>query len=278
MSASNSHLQRIAVRLGRSWLLSRKRVLHYARPVPYPARSRLFIAGMQRSGTNMLMNVLEKSMETDVYHERDSRAFVNYQMRSVIEIESLIKRSSAHICVIKALCELQDLSVLMNRLSPAKTVWIVRQYDDVVNSMLRSFGNMAKQVLRIVDNRDSSGWIGRGMSDETHAVLKDMVSDSLDDATASALQWYLRNMLFFDQSFDADRRVMLVGYEKLASNPVDEFARIFNFIGIDFSTGLAGMVTPRSIGKNPPSQIDPAVRTLCDDLYDRFHALLDGQQ
>ena len=112
-------------------------------------QERVFVAGMQRSGTNMLMDILEKSYEADVYHERDPRAFDNYQMREASVIRELCDQSRASKFVIKALCELQDIESLMSDSQPAKTIWIVRDYHDVVASMLKSFGNMEKQVLRI---------------------------------------------------------------------------------------------------------------------------------
>ena len=53
----------------------------------------VFVAGVQRSGTNMLMDALERSFETDVYHERDPRAFDNYLMRPPEVIARLHARS-----------------------------------------------------------------------------------------------------------------------------------------------------------------------------------------
>ena len=225
----------------------------------------------------MLMDVLEESLEADVYHERDSRAFENYRMRDRVEIQGLMDRSRARVFVIKALCELQDLTDLMETFQPAKSIWIIRNYNDVVNSMLRSFGNMAKQVRRISKDRDSSGWLGLGMSDRTHETVKNAVTEALDDTTASALQWYFRNMIFFDQSFESDSRVLLVRYERLVSRPLEEFARIYNFSGLEFSPRVVRMVSPRSVGKRPRPDIAPPVRDLCDDLLHRFHVLSDSR-
>ena len=269
-------MKHIIDKANRAWLLLRKHIYQYFRDGGKEGQIRVFVAGMQRSGTNLLMDVLEESMESDVFHERDPRAFDNYQMRDPAEIQRLVDASRARLFVIKALCELQELSSLMETFSPAKTVWIVRDYNDVVNSMLHSFGNMAKQVQRIARDRNSSGWLGMGMSDRTHEIVRSLVSDSLDDATASALQWYFRNMLFFDQSFDSDRRVLLIRYEELVSHPVEEFEKIYKFAGIRFSRGVVRKVSPRSIGKHPRPDIDPAVRGLCDELLHRFHSLTDA--
>jgi hypothetical protein len=270
-------MKSIVDRVERSRLLAKKHVHQRLHPCGEAERSRVFVAGMQRSGTNMLMDVLEESLDTDVFHERDPRAFVNYRMRGTMEVQTLVDRSRARVFVIKALCELQDLNQLMETFAPAKTIWIVRDYNDVVNSMLRSFRNMARQVNRIANDRQSDGWLGLGMSDATHGIVATMASETLDDVTASALQWYFRNMLFFDQLFDSDSSVLLVRYERVVSKPLEEFERIYNFIGVEFSPRIARKVSARSIGKHPRPEIAPAVRVLCDELLNRFHSVEDGE-
>lgn len=255
-------------------LLSKKHLWQSLSRNDSNAQQRIFVAGMQRSGTNMLMDVLEQSYETAVFHERDSRAFDNYQMREIPVLKTLTNRTSAPAVVIKSLCELDKLSELMQAFTPAKTIWIVRDYNDVVNSMLRSFGNMAKQVHRIVKNPDSDEWLAGGMSDETRTILKELVHDNLDDANASALQWYFRNILFFEQSFDTNENVKLISYERLVTDPAAEFKSIFDFSGLRFSPRVARKVSPRSIGKNPPPSIEDPIKELCDGLLARFQALL----
>ncbi|NOR79409.1 MAG: hypothetical protein GQ529_01035 [Methyloprofundus sp.] len=74
----------------------------------------------------------------------------------------------------------------MTSFQPAKTIWIVRDYHDVVASMLKSFGNMEKQVLRIL-NDNSDEWLGQGMSDKTRDELIGLAELGMGDASASAM-------------------------------------------------------------------------------------------
>ena len=83
----------------------------------------VYVAGQQRSGTNMLMNVLDRHWRTDVYHETDARAFECYQMRDIEVIRALVKRSSARLVVFKALCELQRLRDLLDAFPKARALW-----------------------------------------------------------------------------------------------------------------------------------------------------------
>lgn len=233
----------------------------------------VFIAGRQRSGTNMLMDVLERSMETDVYHESDARAFNNYEMRPSSEIHLLIADSRAPQFIIKALCESDHLKNLLAEFAPAKSVWMVRDYNDAVSSALVSFNNFAARVGRIAQDRLSSGWVGRGMSDETHALVRKLYTPEMDDATAAALIWYFRNVLYFEQNLHQDGRVILAHYENMVTAPEIEFPRIFDFLGLEYSSFVSRKVFASSIRHREPPVISAPVRELCVALTQRLQTV-----
>ncbi|HSH30131.1 MAG TPA: hypothetical protein VK971_09520, partial [Thiohalobacter sp.] len=56
--------------------------------------------------------------------------------------------------------------------------------------------------------------------------------------------------------------------------PRAEFARIFAFLGLAYRPWHSRRVVASSVGKRQPPAIEPAVRTQCDALLTRFHALL----
>jgi hypothetical protein len=264
--------------LARRLRIARKSVVQRLHARSNRAHQRVaFVAGVQRSGTNMMMDVLERSDETDVYHEHDPRAFDNYQMRDLTVIRRLLQRSVAPCFVIKSLCELPELGSLMEEFRPAKTVWLTRHYDDVVNSMLVSFRNQANQVKRIARNRTSDGWLSRGLSDDTYAHLQDLVHPDISDASAAALIWYFRSVLYFEQGFDQDPRVTLVRYESLVAEPQREFARVFAFLGLNYSAYVSRKVFGNSVNRRLPLDIEAPIRELCDGLMLRFEAVAREQ-
>jgi Sulfotransferase family len=250
-----------------------KRAYQLLRPYSVGGRGVLFVAGNQRSGTNMLMDVLERSLETDVFHEKDPRAFIDYQMRELPIIHTLHSKSRAPLFVIKALCELQDLSSLLEEFKPAKLVWITRHHHDVVNSMMRSFDGFSAQLQSIAADRNSSSWRGRGMSDHTHQLVEHYAAKNVNDETAAALQWYYRNVLFFEQGFDTSADALLVHYENLVTQPVLEFQRIFDFLDLNFTPSISAKVFASSVNRNKPPEIEPEVESLCLSLHDRFKAI-----
>lgn len=237
-----------------------------------PRRCYVLVAGVQRSGTNMLMDVLERSIETDVYHETDPRAFDNYQMREPEVIEALARASRARVFVIKTLCELQSLDQLMRRFSPARAVWIIRHYDDVTNSMARAFPQLTRPIKRMASRRQSAGWPGDGMSDETHDHLRRLVHSEIDLHSACALMWYLRNVLYFERGFDADERILPIHYEDVVTVPAQVFPDLFAFLHVPYSAYAARKVVASSVRRNPPPSIEPGIRDLCESLYVRILA------
>lgn len=234
----------------------------------------VFAAGMQRSGTNMLMETLEWSAATDVYHETDPRTFDNYEMRAPSIIRAVASRSPAPLFVIKSLCELDRVGALMDEFSPAQTLWLVRRYDDAVNSAIRSFGNFVSQNLRLARDKTAADWRGQGMSDQTQAVIRRLARPDMSEASGAALMWYYRNVLFFEQGFHVDPRVKLLFYEDLVADNARVLEEVFSFMGApDWSPSVSRYIHVKSVGKSPSADIDPGIREVCDGLSARFDAL-----
>ena len=227
----------------------------------------IIVAGCQRSGTNMVMDLLERHADTRVFHERDSRAYDNYLMRDLGVIRQLHTHCRARFFVIKALCELHMLKELMNAFPPARVLWVVRRWPDVVNSLVRSFDGFSGHLQAIAHDRCSAGWRGLGMSDVTHEIVRTVAARDPDELSSAAMQWYFRNQLFFELGLDRDPRVRLISYESLVSAPVEIVQDLCNDAGLPFQEAMVADVSPRSIGRNPLPPVDPAVVALCDQLY-----------
>lgn len=266
--AKDSLFSRAIERAERSALLLAKDVRQHV--ANKPVNLHVFVAGMQRSGTNMLMDVLERSWLTDLYHETDSRAFDTYEMRQRPAIHALVRRSRAPVFVIKALCEMDQIRSLLDEFTPAKSVWMVRDYNDAVSSALVSFRNFTQQVGRIATDRNSDSWRGRGMSDMTHALVCRLYTPEMNAASAAALIWYFRNVLYFEQGLQHDPRVFLAHYEDMVTAPENEFPRIFDFLGLEYSPFVSRKVFASSIRRHPLPPIAEPVRELCEELTQRM--------
>jgi hypothetical protein len=236
----------------------------------------VFVAGAQRSGTNMIMNVLDRSYETKVYHERDPRAFDEYLMREPEVIQGLRDSAHAPVFVIKCLCEMDKLPWLMERFAPAKTIWMVRHYDDVINSAMRIFGKLPSDVANIMKDPSLEDWRGRGISDETLALMRSIYYPELNEESRVAMFWYMRNQMFFDHGFHHDVRVLPMSYERLVTDPHPEFRRMFDFLGVGYHARISRFVSAQSVRKEGAPPVDQRIREVCDRLLGRFTPYMEG--
>jgi hypothetical protein len=262
-----TRIRRMAWRQGKSL---RQHIL------PRPVALHVFVAGVQRSGTNLLMDVLDASAATRVFHETDPRAFEAYEMRDLPVIQELVQQCRAPVFVIKALCELDRIRMLMDTFTPAKTLWVVRDWRDSVQSAIRSFPNFVPQWQRLA-NGYAKDWRGRGMSPATRELLAALYRADASEAEGAAVMWFYRNVLFFEQQLAADPRVHILFYENLVQHPLSEVSAVYDFLGLQgFNRASAGRIHARSVKHRSPSDIAPAVVNLCDELLARFRALPRG--
>ena len=264
----------VARRLRHAGFLAAKGLYQAAGPA---GQGRLvLVPGVQRSGTNLAMNLLERSWQTAVFHEHDRRAFEGYVMRPVAEIQALKARSRAQVFVLKALLESHRTTLLMEQLAgpagpeAARALWLVRDYRDMVNSHLVSWPGFGEHLDKLVADPGSAGFRGLGMSAETREILA--AHYRADDGVAShvALFWWLRNRLFFDQALERDARVLVLGYEALVSRPAETTKRLCAHLGLTYSARLHAMIHARSVAKRRAPEISAPVAALCQAMLDRF--------
>lgn len=250
----------------------------YRGVLPYRQSSTtVFVGGVQRSGTNMFMELLDRSFATQVFHEHDERALHHSELRESGVLLRLVERSGSPVVAMKALCDLDRFRALLDEFEPAKGFWLVRDYPDVVNSHLALWRKMPfflGEVLRDPHAGGEAGWRGRGLSPEAREILQRHYHPDMDNATACALFWYLRNTLLFDQHLQDDDRVAIVRYEDIVADPANVVPRLWAFAGVPYREWSIRPVSAGSIRKKPAPDIEPSVRELCDGLQQRLHQVL----
>ncbi|MEO0974418.1 MAG: hypothetical protein AAFX85_15115, partial [Pseudomonadota bacterium] len=98
----------------------------------------VLMAGFQRSGTNMLMKVLDQHRLTTVYHEADPRVFDDYSLRDNARLTRHVASAKGSLVVIKTLLdihryrELNELAITTTGAAPI-ILWPLRNLNDCVN-------------------------------------------------------------------------------------------------------------------------------------------------
>jgi hypothetical protein len=236
----------------------------------------VFLTGVQRSGTNMVMDILERSPDTKVFHETDRRAFVEFELREDPILRRLA-RSAARCVIFKALCDAHRLTGLMEQFQSSSAIWVYRHFDDVVASHLVSWPKGRNQIDKLVEDRSAAVWRGRAMTDATWELVKRHYHPDMNLASAQAVFWYYRNQLFFDQKIDGNGRVYLMKYEDIASRPRAEVEQLAHFLGIRTTAAMAAYVSPGAARRKPPQPVDPPIRMLCEEMMNRLDLALSSR-
>jgi hypothetical protein len=265
--ASGLRYARRQLRRGSKWAGQR------LRPAEGPARA-LFVVGCQRSGTTMLMDVLDRSPSTWVYQEFDRAAFRHWKLRPREVRESLLARSRAAWLVFKPLYDAQRLDELLADHPEARAVWVSRDWRDVAASSARKWGERLPRVVqRLVEEHPCDHWMADRLPVQRRARLAELFHPDLSIDTAAALRWWLRNEVYFDQALhERGDRILSVRYEELVSRPQQAFGVLFGFLGLSPDPLWLEDVSAASVGRAPALDVDAPVAALCDALMARLDA------
>ena len=250
-----------------------KRMLRFFRPRRGPAVP-VLILGEMRSGTNMLDECFDNCPSTEVFHEYDDEAFINYELRPLPEVRQLIAKSNGTHAVFKPIADSNCADDLLDGLPGAQAIWIYRRYQDAVNSALDNFKEHREYLRLIIEEPAKARWRARGLNADDLALIRKHYTRELTDPSARALIWYIRGRCYFTQALDQRSDVMLINYEELVTKPREQLRAVFEFVGLPFEERYYTHVATSSIRKRPDPQIAAEIAAMCDALTAQFDAVL----
>ncbi|HNQ22077.1 MAG TPA: hypothetical protein PKK06_03185 [Phycisphaerae bacterium] len=232
----------------------------------------LFILGAQRSGTNMLLDVLQPCPWTECYNETDEEAFDNYVLHPADVVLRLIRRSHARVVVFKPICDSQNARTLLDLHPRARAVWIYRRWPDVVNSALRNFTEHNRYLHYMLHEPRVARWRLQNVDAQCLQLVERFYKQGVSEASARALIWYLRVYQYFQQDLPSDPRTMLLSYEQTVQEPHAHLPRLFAACGLSYEERFARPLFTTSVGRHAAPEIDPEIAALCDEMYARLEA------
>jgi len=234
-----------------------------------------FVFGCQRSGTKLLMRVVDRSPFVRVFHENHASAFEDFQLRSDATLRALIRLSPAPRQVFKPICDSQRADELLAAFPDARAIWIYRNPDDVANSAVEKWGAHQLEVVAAVAEGELGrwGWRTARLSAEAIQAVRDAYRPDLSSHEGALLFWYLRNSFFFSLGLDHDPRMALVNYERVVADPAGRLPPLFAHIGLPHDPSFSAEVSDRSVGRCPPPEASAAVRALVDGMIARLDAV-----
>lgn len=244
-----------------------------AHGVPAGAARPVFVVGLQRSGTNMLMRGIDQAPEVDVCNENDRRAFSRFRLRPDETLVSVVRASRHRIVLVKPLCESHrvDQLLALSGLADGRAVWVVRDPEDRARSEVSKFGESNLQALRqVAAGHGESIWQGQRLPQGSVDLVRSFDLESMSPHTAAVLFWVVRNQLWFDLGLDRRPDVLLVSYDRFVADPHGQMRRLCAFLDLPYRPVLCDHVTPRTSHGSAELPIDPDVRRLARGLMARL--------
>ena len=236
----------------------------------------IFVLGMQRSGTTMLMRVFHRHKDTLVFDEHsDSEAFHDHCLRPADKIRNILEESRFPFVCFKPICDSHKIQSLMRDHPDGHFVWIYRDYADVANSYVRKFANPSRAIRLVCTGQSGGGWFQDGVSPQMLRVLDDVFRPEMSDLELACLIWWARNQALLESGLVEADNLTLVKYESLVSHPIPVLQWLFDRIRLPYSQGVTARISPRSIRRHPSPSLDARVKNLCstslrslDDAYE----------
>jgi len=241
----------------------------------------VWLVGVQRSGTNMVVRGLEESPEVEVHNENDGAAFEHFRLRGDAAVQRIVLSSRHRYVLFKPLCDSHRVDELLalDTPTPGRAIWAYRGVDARVRSALAKFGDANLRVLtEIAAGRAGDLWQAQRLSPDSMQLIRSFDWGSTSPASAAALFWYVRNSLFFDLGLDRRDDVLLSSYDALVADPEAGTRALAAFLGMAWHAGLAGHIERRDAGTAAPVDLDPRVRRLCDGLESRLAVAVAAQR
>jgi hypothetical protein len=163
---------------------------------------------------------------------------------------------------------------LLDYFDSAYAIWTYRHYHDVVNSCIKK--NWGQQYRTYIENINSGTYFDYSeplnLTKQNTDFVQNIYHSSISEATCTAVIWYLRNTIYFDCKLYDNPRVLLVSYEKLVQQPVDEMSGIQKFIHLENKSSVYSGIHKNSINRDPRPILDRKVEEACSKLYQRLLA------
>ncbi|MGD8750765.1 MAG: sulfotransferase [Anaerolineales bacterium] len=233
----------------------------------------IFVVGCGRSGTTMLLRQLSTSWQIEPFNEDHPTAFDNWRLRRLDAIKDIINGCQAPIALFKPILNTTQSNEFLTTFPDAKILFVYRNYNDVINSSLKSFGveNRRNHIKRWMSN-DFDEFAFAPPPEKTKRLVRSLWNPLINNETGAALYWLFYNRLYYDMGMDNDERIILVNYEDLAQNPRSGFERVTRFIGVSYSEKMIDGVFTTSLRKDPSPSVAEKVIHACQELWQNLRS------
>ncbi len=226
----------------------------------------VFIMGCGRSGTRMMLNILERDERIQVLRENDPKIARNYLLIKEF-IRPAIDSCRAPVLLMKPILNSFEASNLLSEYDQAKAIWIFRNYKDMAASSVKKFeSRVSGYIKKIVELGTGNNWVSSGIPDDTLKKLRGIDTSGFNNHDWMCLIWWSVNLTVFKDKLYKNKRFLLLNYDRMVHNPNLYFKKVYDFIGISRRLKDLNYIHSKSIGKGSSIKIQPIVNKMCLEL------------
>jgi hypothetical protein len=243
--------------------------------VPAGTARAVFLVGVQRSGTNMLVRGLERAPEVEVRNENDRTLFRRFRLRDDDVLVRTVRRSRHRVVLVKPLCDSHQVDRLLDLpdLPGGRALWAFREPHARARSEVARFGPANLRALQAIAAGDTAGrWQAARLDDDAVEAVRRLRPERLTPYEGALAFWAVRNGLWFTLGLDAREDCLLVDYDAVVADPLPAAERLCGFVGLPPRSDLLAHVVPRSTHHDDHPEVDPAVLDLVESTWSRLRA------
>lgn len=236
----------------------------------------VFILGCQRSGTTLLERIFRHDFNSAVFGEFCELAIDSQRTvwKPLGEVKQILDVQNFDYAVARPLFESDRAAEIIAFFQPSAAVWVFRDFRYVVNSMINKWGAEFFNISRRVEANENDIW-------RLETLYQDIKKEAMDLTGADnriedlyALYWLKRNQIVFDESLKTNRRVLVLDYVKLVSEPkqcVDKIIRTAGGSGV--WDGFVTDADRKNATKKIAIELSANIETKCDQMIARLNEI-----
>lgn len=244
----------------------------------------IFIFGCQRSGTTHVERLFRADPRSRVFGEFSELSITSKHTvwHEQDDMKRILAEHPGEYWVVRSLLASHDTVKILNEWPDSTALWIYRDANSVVDSMVRKWQGDFREISECVETDQSEYWALRELWEKIEAQAAELAPHTQGEARwrdVYALYWYARNALILDLNLVAHPRVLVTDYIEYTHDPDACLKLLWNRIGVVPPKKCYPLTTrPAGHDSSHKPRFSPLIQDRCDALYAQLRKATHADQ
>lgn len=253
---------------------NKKQLFQRRRELGSPS-SVVWIFGCQRSGTTLVENIFRHNLSSAVFGEFSDLSIHSKKtvLSSADRIQAKLLSQNAEYGVIRPLYESDRAFELIKIFPSSVGLWVFRDVDHVVDSMIRKWGGDFFKISERVESDEDGHWRLKEVASELQILIDKGGGDRRAIAEAYGRYWIERNQLPIKLGLHEDSRFLFLDYGHLVSAPKEVINRTLEEINHEVWSDFTSEANTKSHLRPVDSLLSDETRRKAESVLRRLQEL-----